>query len=87
MKLKEENSPSIHVGESPSVEMAEPYANGCYITCEEQPCSYIPDIDTEDLTQEQCFIVRKVLVEEAESFSKTDDDVGRAEKLASLIQY
>ena len=68
--------------------MPEQCANeGSYTTCEEQPCSYIPDIDTEDLTQEQCFIVRKVLVEEAESFSKTDDDVGRAEKLASLIQY
>ena len=68
--------------------MPEPCTNeGSYTTCEEQPCSYIPDIDTEDLTQEQCFIVRKVLVEEAESFSKTDDDVGRAEKLASLIQY
>ena len=87
MKLKEENSPSIHVGESPSVEMAEPCANGSYITCEEQPCSYIPDIDTKDLTEEQCLIVRKMLLEEAESFSKTDDDVGRAEKLASLIQY
>ena len=88
VKLKEDNSPSIHVEESPSVDMPEPFANeGSYTTCEEQPCSYIPDIDTEDLTQEQCFIVRKVLVEEAESFSKTDDDVGRAEKLASLIQY
>ena len=82
VKLKEENSPSIHVEESPSVNMPEPSANeGSYTTCEEQPCSYIPDIDTEDLTDEQCLIVRKMLVEEAESFSKTDDDVGRAEEL------
>ena len=82
VKLKEENSPSIHVEESPSVNMPEPCANeGSYTTCEEQPCNYIPDIDTDDLTEEQCLIVRKMLVEEAESFSKTDDDVGRAEEL------
>ena len=82
VKLKEENSPSIHVEESPSVNMPEPSANeGSYTTGEEQPCSYIPDIDTEDLTEEQRLIVVKMLVEEAESFSKTDDDVGRAEEL------
>ena len=58
VKLKEENSPSIHVEESPSVNMPEPCANeGSYTTCEKQPCSYIPDIDTEDLTEEQCLIV------------------------------
>ena len=55
VKLKEENSPSIHVEESLSVNMPELSANeGSYTTCEEQPCSYIPDIDTEDLTEEQC---------------------------------
>ena len=54
---------------------------GSFTTCEEQSRSYIPDIDTEDLTEEQRLIVRKMLLEEAESFSKTDDDVGRAEEL------
>ena len=52
-----------------------------YTTRKEQPCSYIPDIDTEDLTVEQRLIVRKMLIEDVESFSKTDDDVGRAEEL------
>ena len=69
VNLKEENSPSIHLEESPSVSMPEPCANeGSYTACEEQPCSYIPDINTEDFTEEQCLIVRKMLVEEAESF-------------------
>ena len=78
VKLKEENSPSIHVEESPSVNMPEPCANeGNYTTCEDQPCSYIPDIDTEDLTEEQCLILGKMVVEEAESFSKTEDDDGK----------
>jgi len=82
VKLKEENSPSIHVEESPNVDMPEQCVNeGSNMTCEEQPCSYIPDIDTKDLTEEQRLIVRKMLAEEAESFSKTDDDVGRAEEL------
>ena len=45
------------------------------------PCSYIPSIDTEELSEEQKTIVRKMLEEEAESFSQTDDDVGRAEDL------
>ena len=82
MKLKEENSFSIHVEEPQNVDMPEICANeGSYTTCEEQSRSYIPDIDTEDLTEEQRLIVRKMLVEEAESFSKTDDDVGRAEEL------
>ena len=54
---------------------------GSFTTCEGQSRSYIPDIATEDLTEEQRLIVRKMLVEEAESFSKTDDDVGRAEEL------
>ena len=82
VKLNEENSPSIHVEESPNVDMPEQCANGgSYTTCEEQPCSYIPDIDTEDLTEGQRLIVTKMLVEEAESFSKTDEDVRRAEEL------
>ena len=38
-------------------------------------------VDTEELTEKQRTIVRKMLVEEAESFSKTDDDIGRAEEL------
>ena len=60
VNLKEDNSPSIHVEESPSVDMPEPFANeGSYTTCKEQPCSYIPDIDTKDVTDEQCLIVRK----------------------------
>ena len=45
------------------------------------PCSYIPSIDTEELSEEQKTIVRKMLEEEAEPFSQTDDDVGRAEEL------
>ena len=54
VKLKEENSPGMHVDESPKVDMPEQCANeGSYTTCEEQPCSYIPDIGTEDLTEEQ----------------------------------
>ena len=82
VKLKEENSFSIHVEEPQNVDMPEICANeGSFTTCEEQSRSYIPDIDTEDLTEEQRLIVRKMLVEEAESFSKTDDDVGRAEEL------
>ena len=51
---------------------------GSNTTCEEQSCSHIPDIDNEDLTEEQRLIARKMLTEEAESFSKTDDDVGKA---------
>ena len=62
--------------------MPEPRANrGSDMTYEEQPCGYIPDIDTGELTEEQSLIVRKMLLEEAESFSKTDGDVGRAEEL------
>ena len=81
-KLKEENSFSIHVEESRNVDMPEICANeGSYTTCEEQSRSCIPDIDNEDLTEEQRLIVRKMLVEEAEAFSKTVDDVGRAEEL------
>jgi len=41
----------------------------------------VADIDTENLTEEQRLIVRNMLAEEAGSFSKTDDDVGRAEEL------
>ena len=82
MKLKEENSFSIHVEKPQNVDVPEICANeGSYTTCEEQSRSYIPDIDTEDLTEEKRLIVRKMLVEEAESFSKTNDDVGRAEEL------
>lgn len=82
VKLNEENSPGIHVEESPNLDMPEQCVNeGSNMTCEEHPCGYIPDIDTEDLTEEQRLIVRKILAEEAESFSKTDDDVGGAEEL------
>ena len=38
-------------------------------------------VDTEELSEEQKTIVRKMLEEEAESFSQTDDDVGRSEEL------
>ena len=82
VKLKEELSASVNVVESQITDMPEPPANqGSDMTYEEQPCSYIPDIDTEELTEDQRLIVRKMLLEEAESFSKTDDDVGRAEEL------
>ena len=49
------------------------------------PCSHIPSVDTEELSEEQktiVTIVRKMLEEEVESFSQTDDYVRRA-----LIQY
>ena len=39
------------------------------------------DIDTEDLAEEQRLKITKMLIEEAESFSKTDDGAGRAEEL------
>ena len=82
MKLKEEDSLSIHAEEPQNVDVPEICANeGTYTTREGQSRSYIPDIDTEDLTEEQRLIVRKMLVEEAESFSKTDDDVGKTEEL------
>ena len=45
------------------------------------PCSHIPSVDTEELSEEQKTIVRKMLEQEAESFSQTDDDVGGAEEL------
>ena len=68
VQLKEESSPSIHVVESPTADMPEPRANrGSDMTYEEQPCGYIPDIDTGELTEEQRLIVRKMLLEEAES--------------------
>ena len=44
------------------------------------PCSHIPSVDTDELSEEQKTIVRKMLKEEAESFSQTDDDVGCAEE-------
>ena len=82
MKLKEEDSLSIHAEEPQNVDVPEICANeGTYTTHEVQSRSYIADIDTEDLTEEQRLIVRQMLVEEAESFSKTDDDVGRTEEL------
>jgi len=68
-KLKEESLPSIHVVESPTADIPEPCADGdSDITYEEQPCSYIPDIETGELTEEQHLAVRKMLLEEAESF-------------------
>ena len=48
------------------------------------PCSHIPSVDSEQLSEEQktiVTIVRKMLDEKEESFSQTDDDVGRAEEL------
>ena len=45
------------------------------------PCNHIPRVDTEELSEEQKTIVRKMLEEEAQSFSQTDDDLGRAEEL------
>ena len=38
-------------------------------------------VDTEELSEEQKTIVKKMLEEEAESFSQTDYDVGRSEEL------
>ena len=37
---------------------------------EEQASSYIPNIDNGELTEEQRLVVRKMLLEEVESFSK-----------------
>ena len=42
---------------------------------------HIPDVDIEGLSVEQRTILRKMLEEEAESFSKTGDDVGAAKEL------
>jgi len=78
VKLKEESSSSIHVVESPTADMPEPCANEEH---EEKSWSYSPDIDTGELTEERRLVVGKMLLEEAESFSKTDDNVGRAEEL------
>ena len=38
-------------------------------------------INTEELSEKQKSVVGKMLEKEAESFSKTDDNVGRAEEL------
>ncbi|KAL9964944.1 hypothetical protein ACROYT_G028661 [Oculina patagonica] len=82
VKLKEASSSSEHIAESSNADIGEQCMDeGGDNNWEEQSCSFIPDVDTEELTEEQRTIVRKMLVEEAESFSKTDDDVGRAEEL------
>jgi len=61
VKLKEESSPSIHVVESQIADMPEPCADrGRDMNYEQQPCSYIPDIDTGELTEEQC-VIRKII--------------------------
>ena len=44
-----------------------------------------PDVDLEDLTEDQKIAVAAMLKEEAESFSKDDDDVGCAEGLQLKI--
>lgn len=89
---KEANSSSVHVAESPNTDIPGQCTDrGGDKSCEEQPCGYIPDIDTEELTKEQHNIARKMLLGEAESFSKTDDDVKGQRNYkrtsTSLIQY
>lgn len=49
-------------------------------TCK-NPYNCILDIDIEGLSEEQYALVRKMLEEEAESFSKTNDHVRTAEGL------
>ena len=86
VKLKEANSPSEHVAESPNADIPEQFTDGGgNKNCAEQLCSHIPDVDTEELTEEQRTVARKMLIEEAASFSKTDDDVGCAEGLQLKI--
>ena len=46
----------------------------------ENQYDHIPDVDIEGLSEERRTIARKMLEEEAESFSKTDDDVAAAEE-------
>jgi len=61
-KLKEESSPCIHVVEYPTSDMPEPCVDGgSDMSYEEQPCSYIPDVDIGELTEEQRLVVRKML--------------------------
>ena len=98
VKLKETLPPSIN--ESPKADIqGQCTGEGSDQSCQEQPrvaeefkskeepCSYIPHVDTEELSEEQDTIVRKMLEEEAESFSKTDDDVRMAEKLQVDINF
>lgn len=41
----------------------------------------MPEVDMSDLTSEQREVVRKLLKEEATSFARNEDDIGRIENL------
>ena len=47
----------------------------------QQKLTHIPDVDIYGLSEEQRIIVRKMLEEESESFSITNNDVGTVEEL------
>lgn len=53
--------------------------------CQSEASHPTPDVDLEDLTEDQKIAVATMLREEAESFSKDDDDVGCAEGLQLKI--
>ena len=53
--------------------------------CQSEASHSTPDVDLEDLTEDQKIAVVTMLREEAESFSKDDDDVGCAEDLQLKI--
>ena len=53
--------------------------------CQSKTSYPTPDVDLGDLTQDQKIAVVNMLREEADSFSKNDDDVGCAEGLQLII--
>ena len=71
VKLKEANSSSGHVAESPNADKQEQCTDrGGDNNYEEQPCSYITAVDFEELTEEKRTIVRLMLVQEGASLSR-----------------
>jgi len=53
--------------------------------CQSETSNPPPDVDLGDLTEDQKIAVVNMLKEEADSFSKDDDDVGCAEALWTII--
>ena len=53
--------------------------------CQSETSNPPPDVDLGDLTKDQKIAVVNMLKEEADSFSKDDDDVGCAEGLQLKI--
>ncbi|KAL9967535.1 hypothetical protein ACROYT_G025782 [Oculina patagonica] len=60
VKLKEASSSSEHIAESSNADIGEQCMDeGGDNNCEEQSCSFIPDVDTEEITEEQLPVQRK----------------------------